>query len=307
MQPNTSALASLFGAGLLLGVTTNLGKVASTLGISPLAYLTWSLVGACAILLPLALWRGHMPHTDRRSLEYYFLAALLTVAGSNLIFFSVVGRLGVSFVVLMYALPPLLTYAGALLLGMEKFCRWRAAGVVLALAGTAYLVLGQWAASTTEPRWIAIALIGPVLLAIGNLYRTRRWPPGASAEALAPGMLIAAIVLLLSFAAAVDWPLALPTATISTVTLVAAQAVVFAGQFWLLFVLQKAGGPVFMSLMGGVSAVFAVPIARSLLAEPALPSWPPAAMLIAAGIISMLVGVKACQPDNHSIAGKVTT
>lgn len=307
MQPNTLALVSLFGAGLLLAVTTNLGKVASTLGVYPLAYLTWSLVGACVILLPLALWRGRTPRTDRRSLEYYFLAALLTVAGSNLIFFSVVGRLGVSFVALMYALPPLLTYVGALLLGMEKFCRWRAAGVVLALAGTAYLVLGQWAASTTESRWIAIALIGPVLLAIGNLYRTRRWPPGASAEALAPGMLIAAIVLLLSFAAAVDWPLALPTATISTVTLVAAQSVVFAGQFWLLFVLQKAGGPVFMSLMGGVSAVFAVPIARLLLAEPALPSWPPAAMLIAAGIIGMLVGVKACQPDNRSIAGKVTT
>ncbi|MEQ8693096.1 MAG: EamA family transporter, partial [Pseudomonadales bacterium] len=112
MQPNTLALVSLFGAGLLLAVTTNLGKVASTLGVYPLAYLTWSLVGACVILLPLALWRGRTPRTDRRSLEYYFLAALLTVAGSNLIFFSVVGRLGVSFVALMYALPPLLTYAG---------------------------------------------------------------------------------------------------------------------------------------------------------------------------------------------------
>ena len=52
---------------------------------------------------------------------------------------------------------------------------------------------------------------------------------------------------------------------------------------------------------------FAVPIARLLLSEPALPSLPPAAMLIAAGIISMLVGVKACQPENRSIAGKVTT
>ncbi len=76
--------------------------------------------------------------------------------------------------------------------------------------------------------------------------------------------------------------------------LIAVQAIVFAGQFLLHFVLQKAGGPVFLSQMGGVSAAFGVPIAMILLAEPVLPAFLPSTTLIAAGIVAMLSGVKVC-------------
>ena len=46
--------------------------------------------------------------------------------------------------------------------------------------------------------------------------------------------------------------------------------------------------------MGSVSAVFGVPIAMLVLAEPALPAFLPSAALIAAGIAVMLLGVNAC-------------
>lgn len=288
------AFSTLLAAGFLLGVSTNLSKVAHGIGIGPLAYLTWSLAGAALILTIVSWLRGHIAALNRRSVEYFLVGGFLTSAGANLVFFSAVPHLGVGFIALMFSLPPLLTYVGALLLRMERLCWWRATGVLLALSGTALLVAKQWVAPNADRFWIALALIGPVLLSAGNLYRTRRWPPGASAESLAPGMLLGAIAILVAFSLLPGWSLDVSTQSAYTVPLIAMQAMIFAGQFLLLFVLQKAGGPVFLSLMGGVSAVFGVPIAMVLLAEPLLPAFLPSAALIATGIIAMLFGATAC-------------
>jgi drug/metabolite transporter (DMT)-like permease len=289
------AFTALLAAGLLLGISTNLAKVAHGAGITPLAYLTWSLIGASLLLTMITYFRGQAPELNRRTVEYSFVAGFLTTAGTNVIFFNAIPHLGVSFIALMFSLPPLLTYVAALLLQMERFCWWRASGVVLALAGTAFLVARQWTTPDADRFWILLALFGPVLLSAGNIYRTRRWPPGASAESLAPAMIVAAIVMLFLFSFLPGWSLGLPTESTYTLPLIGVQAVIFAGQFLLLFVLQKAGGPVFLSLMGGVSAVFGVPIAMILLSEPALPAFLPSTVLIAAGIIAMLLGVQACE------------
>jgi len=291
------ASAALLVAGVLLGVSTNLVKVAHNIGLAPLPFLTWSLAGATLLLSGISMVRGQTPRLNRRSLEYFVVAAFLSVAASNLIFFNAVTHVGVSFVALTISLPPLLTYVGALILRMESFCWWRASGVVLALVGTGVLVLARWTTPGASHFWIALTLIGPVLLAAGNIYRTRRWPPGATAESLAPGMLLAATTLLVLITMITPgWSFGISTASTYALPLIGIQAVVFAGQFLLLFVLQKAGGPVFLSLMGAVSAVFGVPIAMMLLAEPALPALLPSAALIAAGIVSMVIGVRACQP-----------
>ena len=291
------ASAALLVAGALLGVSTNLVKVAISIGLAPLPYLTWSLAGATFLLTAISTMRGQTPRLNGRSLEYFVVAAFLSVAGSNLIFFNAVPHVGVSFVALTISLPPLLTYVGALMLGMESFCWWRASGVVLALVGTGVLVAAQWTTPDTNHFWIILTLIGPVLLAAGNIYRSHRWPPGASAESLAPGMLLAATALLVLISVITPgWILGISTGNTYALPLIGVQAVVFAAQFLLLFVLQKAGGPVFLSLMGAVSAVIGVPIAMMLLAEPALPALLPSVALIAAGIASMVIGVRACQP-----------
>lgn len=290
MKPHPLALIALLIAGLLLGLTTNLVKVANRWDISPLSYLTWSMIGASVLLSGYSMWRRQIPKLTPQTLEYFFVSSLLTTVAANLIFFKAVPRLGVSFVAMMIALPPLLTYAGALLFRMERFCWRRASGVSLALVGTGLLVVKQWSVPQADPAWIVLTLLGPVLLALGNLYRTRRWPPGESSEALAPGMLITGSGLLIIYALMTDYPLPLPLVDIYTVTLIAIQSAVFAGQFLLMFVVQKQGGPVFLSLMGAVSAVFAVPIAMGILGEPMLLGITISALLVAGGIIGLLVG-----------------
>ena len=235
------ALALLLGAGSLPGVSTNLAKIATGRGTDPLAFLAWSIAGATLVLLLATRLRGERVPLTRRTIEYFAVAAFVTVATSNLIFFTAVPRVGASFVALAIAFPPVLTYLGALVLRVERFDALRAAGVVAALAGAATLALFQLGAPDASPLWIGLTLIGPVLLAIGNLYRTLRWPPGASAESLAPGMLVGATAMLfavgtvpnLSVRLALDAP---------TLGLTALQAAVFAGQFLMLFALQRAGG-----------------------------------------------------------------
>ena len=289
----------LLVGGALIGISTNLAKYAGEVGVTPLAFLFWSITGAAVILWVIAFIRQELPPLSTRSFEYYFVAALISVAGSNLLLFSAIPHVGAGFVALIISLPPLLTYLGALTLRMERFSIIRALGVAAALMGAGVLALRKFTAPDASIFWIVIALCGPVLLAIGNIYRTLRWPDKASPSALAPGMLMAAALLLLIFSALPNFSVTVPIKEWLPLGVITIQAGVFAGQFLLLFVLQKTGGPVLLSLLGSVGAVVGVPVAIFLQGES-----PPAGLFLGASLIAIGValvtwgGVKMSSENN---------
>lgn len=260
-------LLCLLVGGALLGIATNLAKFAVEIGLTPLAFLFWSISGAAIILSIIAYMRDEVLAPSARSFEYYVIAALVSVAGSNLIFFSAIPHVGAGFVALIISLPPLLTYLAALVINIERFNIWRAFGVAAALTGAGVLAARKFSAPEASVFWIALALCGPVLLAIGNIYRSLRWPDDASPIALAPGMLIAAAIMLGLVGLLPGFTLAVPLPTALPIGLIVLQASIFAGQFLLLFVLQKTGGPVLLSLLGAVGAVVGVPVAVFLQGE----------------------------------------
>ena len=290
-------LLYLLAGGALLGLSTNLAKLAGEMQLSALAFLFWSILGAAIILLAVAAYRRHLPPVNLRTVEYYAVSALLGVAGANLLFFSAIPHVGAGFVALIITLPPLLTYVGALTLKMERFQLLRAAGVMSALAGAFTLAFHKLSAPDADYLWILLALIGPVLLAIGNLYRTLRWPVGVSSDALAPGVLIAASMLLLGVGLLPGFSLHVPMDRSLPMFLIVVQAVVFAGQFLLLFLLQKSGGPVFLSLLGSVGAVVGVPVAILLQGETSPEGLLPGILLIGAGIALLNIGKAKQVPD----------
>lgn len=257
----------LLAGGILIGVSTNLAKYANVLDLAPLAFLFWSITGAAIILFIIAFVRNELPPLNKRSFEYYLVAALVSVAGSNLIFFSAIPHVGAGFVALIIALPPLLTYLGALVLQIERFNILRATGVVAALLGVGVLAARKFSTPDASIFWILLALCGPVLLAIGNLYRTLRWPDNASPSSLAPGMLVAAAILLGIVSVLPSFSVTVPLTEFKSLWLIAIQALIFAGQFLLLFLLQKTGGPVLLSLLGAVGAIVGVPVAIFLQGE----------------------------------------
>jgi drug/metabolite transporter (DMT)-like permease len=91
--------------------------------------------------------------------------------------------------------------------------------------------------------------------------------------------------MLLGFGLVTGTPLGFEgSGKIEAYLLIAAQAAAFAIQYVIYFILQKRGGPVYLSLIGPVAAVVGVPFAVLLLGE----AWPAgifiAAVLIGAGI-----------------------
>ncbi len=276
----------LLVGGALIGISTNLAKYANEIGVTPLAFLFWSITGAAIILLLVAIIKKELPPLTARSFEYYFIAALVSVAGSNLLLFSAIPHVGASFVALIVSLPPLLTYLGALMMRMERFNIIRALGVAAALTGAGVLAVRKFSAPDASIVWILLALCGPVLLAIGNIYRTLRWPDQASPNALAPGMLIAAALLLLMCSALPNFSVYVSLIGWLPLGVIVVQAGLFAGQFLLLFVLQKTGGPVLLSLLGSVGAVVGVPVAIFLQGEN-----PPAGLFLGASLIALGVAL----------------
>ena len=297
--PNPSArhkwlipLALLLATGTLLGVSTNLAKLAAEAGLDPLAFLTWSVVGAAAVLMSVSAVRRRLPPVNRRTAEYFVVAGLVSVAVPNLLFFAAVPRIGAGFVALAIAFPPLFTYLGALLLGLERYQIQRAIGVAFALGGAALLAVLKLSDPNVDPLWVMAALLGSVLLAVGNIYRTARWPKGAAPDELAPGMLAVSGLMLLVFAALLEivpgkpggFSLAVPADSAAPILLIFAQIATFSVQYLLFFVLQKRGGPVYLSLLGSVGAVVGIPVAVLLLGETVPQGLAIGGVLIALGI-----------------------
>lgn len=283
-------LLYLIGAGALLGISTNLGKMAGNHSVPPLAFLTWSVAAAGVLLFIVQLLRGDLPSWNRQTVIYFLVAGLITIALSNLILYAAIPRVGAGFVSLTITFPPLLTYLGALLLGMEQLRPDRAFGVLLALAGAGVLAAYKLSDPGADMFWISLTFAAPVLLAVGNLYRSASWPEGESAAALAPGTLVAAALLLFLAGGLVPllggnptiFSLAVPFENTTGLLIIAAQTVTLSVQFLLFFQLQETGGPVYLSLLGSVGAVVGVPVAVLLLGE----NWPEG--IISSGILILL-------------------
>ncbi|CAN0342561.1 unnamed protein product, partial [Ectocarpus sp. 4 AP-2014] len=291
-------VALLVGTGTVLGISTTLAKLAGEAGIAPLPFLSCTVFGSSLLLVGLAVLRRDPPPVNGKTLEYYALAGLLSLAAPNLIYFAAAPRIGAGYVALSLAFPPLYTYAGALLLGLETFVLSRAIGVMLALAAVSVLAAYKISEPAAEIGWIAAVLAAPVFLAIGNLYRVVRWPAGTTPAQLAPGMLVGSLAIL-----ALAWLLAPDSLTepwsISPWIglLIVAQTMTFAGFYYLFFVLLDLAGPVYVSFTGSIGAVAGAAIAIALLGEPAPGGLLLAAVLTGAGVV-LVTRRKSGQPQN---------
>jgi drug/metabolite transporter (DMT)-like permease len=260
----------LLTVGSLLGLTATLVKLAVASGWSPIAFLFWSSAGAGAVLLVTAVKTGNRPRLGRREVGYYFGSGLLSAALPNAMSFAAIPHVGAGFVALCLAFPPLLTYGLALMLRLERFNRLRTLGVTLGLAGALIIASTKVAADGRELAWIVVALSAPLVIAAGNIYRTLNWPAGARPLALAPGMLLAATLLLLVFMIVTRIPF-VPTVDRNGILLLATEIAVFSATYSLYFLLQKLAGPVYLSQIGSVAAVAGAALAVIALGETAAP------------------------------------
>lgn len=278
-----AALLCLIVVGGLLGVTANIAKLAVAEGVPPLVFLFWATFGSGAALQILAIVSGHAPPLRRRTFEYAFWSGLLFVL-PNALAFSAIEHVGAGFIALNFAFPSLFTYGLALALRLEPFRQGRALGVLAGLAGAVLLASSKMMAPEPATIWLAAAMAVPLFIALGNIYRTLRWPAGASSLSLAPLMLLGgSLITLLMLLSLGQGPRSVIPPTMSGAYLVMAQTAIFSVMYALYFLLQKIAGPVYLSQIGSVGAVAGASIAIGVLGEATPGNLAPAAVLIAIG------------------------
>jgi drug/metabolite transporter (DMT)-like permease len=157
-------------------------------------------------------------------------------------------------------------------------------GIALGLLGALVIIVFRGGNFTVGGGlWLAAALLIPVFLGIGNIYRTLAWPEGASPRKLAALTNLAAVPPLVLIALA-------QTGTLDIAPLLAApglsalQVAVSTTMFLMFFRLQQLGGPTYLSQIGYVAAAVGVAIGVAWLKESYPASVWAGAAIIAAGI-----------------------
>ncbi len=250
-----STLFCLLFTGTMLAVTILISKLAAQEAAPMLWFLAVTLGIAGLIQLVLAAWLGQLRNW-RGFLPYSVGSGLFLAAPMAMGYLSVV-HVGAGYVAMSFAFPILLTWVMARLMGLERANRKRLAGVILGLTGGIILASGKLGAGTAAAAtgWVLLATAIPLVLAAGNIYRSRFWPRGAQPIALAALMLLMGSALTLPLAIATEpGPAALWQSPVLRV-LVALDVIVFVAQYVTYFMLQRLGGPVTLSLIGPVAAV----------------------------------------------------
>lgn len=281
-----SAPALLLITGGLLGLIFPLGKIASTAGVSPVI---WSFVisfGVAMTLFAVDAVRGGLRRPDTHRLRYFFLAGTISYCIPNIIVFAAIPHLGAGFTAIMFTLSPVITLCLSLLLKLRRPDGLGIAGIAVGFGGALVVAttrgeLGQPASTA----WVALGLLIPVALALGNIYRTMDWPAHAGSLELAYGSHFAAAGVLLVVGFASPWGFD-PGPLASVPLEVALQVASSAGLFVFFFRLQVVGGPVYLSQMGYVAAALGLVSGTMFLGETyAILTW------VGAGIIAVGVAM----------------
>ena len=280
-------LLCLMIAGVLLAVVVLISKAAAQAGAPMLWFLTVVMGLAGLVQLGIAIALGQM--RNWRGMLAYSLGAGLFAALPSAIGYLSVAHVGAGYMAMTFAFPILLTWAFARLLGLEGRDPRRLLAVLLGLAGGFILAVGKLDGVPQDAAgWVLLASMIPLLLAAGNIYRTRFWPEGAQPVALAALLLLMGAALTLPFALAWEGNPATLFGDDLLRLLIIADVAIFVVQYIAYFILQRIGGPVTLSLMGPVAAVTGAMLAMPLFGETLPRGFVAAGLLVAIGAFLML-------------------
>ena len=131
----------LFLIGIAFAMTFVFNRLAITNGVPLIPYVLWQALGGALILLIACGVRGEFPRVSPRYLRVYFITSMFNVCLPIFVLSLVAPKLPSGILSLGLMLIPLIIYALALALGMNRF-RWvRLIGILLGLAGVLLVLL----------------------------------------------------------------------------------------------------------------------------------------------------------------------
>lgn len=291
---NFSPVASRFLLTLTTGALVGTGFVVAKLllnaGASQAAVSFVQVAAAALILASVLRLRGNAIPRDRGTVAYFLGAALIGIAAGPLLGNWVLARIPAGVFTVVVTLSPMFTA----LFNAALDRRWPAAqtllgiglgllGVLLVLVPRAQAAASAHGAHADQALALVVALGVPMLLAAGNVYRSRRWPQGLAAPAASAGTLITQATLLMPVF------LARPHAEVAALLplwplLVLLIGVTIASQLSGSF-LQRIAGAAAYSQIGYVVALTGIAASALLFGEALGAGFWPAVALVFTGIV----------------------
>ena len=274
----------LLAVGTLLGLNFPLGKLAQAAQVPAVLWAALISLGASSLLGAWLLLRRRPVVCDAQHLRYFVITALVSYALPNLLVLAAMAHLGSGPTAMMFTLSPLFTALLSRLAGLRAPARLEYWGIAIGFGGALLVALARGEAGRPAAwLWVGVGLLIPLLLALGNVYRSLDWPPRADGTWLAVGSHGVAALMLLALCALTGAWRGLP-ALAGVPWLAAAQVAAAVLMFPLFFRLQALGGPVLLSQIGTVGAGVGVAVGAGLLGE----RYPP---LVWGGVALIALGI----------------
>ena len=251
--------AMMFAAGILFGLTISLNRIAANDGIPFIPYVFWQAVGAGLLLLALSFIFRSPPGLSRRHLQGYAVLGSVGLAFPLLVLNFVAAKLPAGVMALQLTLVPMLTYAFALLLRIDKVNAFKLAGLGFGLSAVLVIILPKAGLPSPDmAAWVLVSFLTPICYAVANALIPLVRAPQSSSLALGAAMSLAgALFLGLVMLATGEWwwfkggIRAMGDGDWALIGV----ALIFAVFFWLLFETIRLAGPVFFSVQTYIAAV----------------------------------------------------
>ena len=287
-------LLILIGGGSW-GITFSLAKMATDLGAHPLGLTMWQgVLGGAAILIYNIMRRMPVP-LDAPHLWFYLVCGLLGTAVPGTMFFYAADHVPAGVLSIVIALVPMMAFAIAAALGIDRISPLRVLGVALGLAAIVLMIAPE--TSLPEPGlvpWLLLVAAAALCYAIENNYIALRKPAATDSITLLCGMLIVAGLLLAPVVASTGTFVPL-TFALGTVELcVIAMALINVLSYGMFVYLVTITGPVFASQMAYTVTISGVFWGIVIFGEQHSP-W------VWASLVFMLAGLALVKPVTETV------
>jgi drug/metabolite transporter (DMT)-like permease len=257
----------LLGTGAMLGLNFPIGKLAISAGVNPALWAAVISLGAGLAMLAIVIVFEKSSEPSNSILKFSFLSGFLSYVMPNFLTFTVIPKIGSGLAAIMFALSPVVTALLSIVLRVRPPNLYTFGGIGLGLVGVLIIIFGRDPEASVGPSiWLPVALLIPVFLGLGNVYRTAAWPKGASPRQLASSTNLAAIPFLIGVTLFQTGGLDL-SAVLQIPGLVALQVIVSTLMFLMFFRLQQIGGPTYLSQIGYVAAAVGLVIGLAYFGE----------------------------------------
>jgi drug/metabolite transporter (DMT)-like permease len=249
----------LLTAGVSWGGTYSLAKLATEGGAHPFGIALWQGVVGAAILGAVEAVRRRKLPLDRHHLLFYLVCGLLGTALPSTLYYYAAPHLPAGVLSITLGLAPLLTFAGAVLLKLDRYAPGRLLGVFLGIGAVLMIALPDTSLpERTAAIWVVAALAAALSYTVENLIIAKFRPRATQSLTLLLGMMTVATAALVPVVLATDSfvPLAWPWGAVewSIVGMAAINVV----SYWLFIYLVGATGPIFAAQMAYVVMVSGV-------------------------------------------------